>query len=247
MSEAIILCEGYYDRDFWAGWLERLGCPPPPTDRKVVDDRGLLVERGHFGYRSPGGRFIRIAPCRGYDKVLPAALTHIGDRAVEQLSHIVPCIDPDIPADGTSTATGLRLEDLLRKVRESGLPADLNADGDIDLDNGATKVSLVRWEVPGDDAPGVPRQQTLERLACSALIAAYPARGDAIVAWLENRPDAPAAGPKEHAWSHMAGWYAGFGCAAFYKNLWTIPQVASELETRLKACGAWRVAERLVS
>ena len=26
MSESLVLCEGYHDRAFWAGWLGRLGC-----------------------------------------------------------------------------------------------------------------------------------------------------------------------------------------------------------------------------
>ena len=29
MSESVILCEGYYDRAFWAGWLTHLGCTDP--------------------------------------------------------------------------------------------------------------------------------------------------------------------------------------------------------------------------
>jgi len=29
MSESVILCEGYHDRAFWAGWLLHLGCTDP--------------------------------------------------------------------------------------------------------------------------------------------------------------------------------------------------------------------------
>jgi len=248
MSEAVVFCEGFYDRDFWGGWLEYLGCPSP-VPGKVVDSQGLPVRgQGHAGYWTKGGQFIRIVPCRGKENVLPKARRRIRARRLDPaVSRLVVCIDPDIEAGSASAATGLRAQDLLHQVRQIESGAVANADSDIDLDNGATKVSLVRWEVPGGDAPGVPRQQTLERLVCSALIAAYPARGPAIAAWLANRPEAAAPGPKEHAWSHMAGWYADFGCAAFYKNLWTDPNVARELESRLKACGAWCIAEALTA
>lgn len=245
MSERIILCEGFYDRAFWAGWLEHLGCPEPPHNKKVFDPRGRLVERGNFGYYSPTGGFIRIVPCHSYDNILPAARTRIKDRRLDEVSRLVLCVDPDLPADGTTRATGLRPEDLLHQVRQVEPGADRNADGDIELDGAETTISLVRWEVPDGKAPGVPGQQTLERLVCAALTAAYPARGPAVESWLAARPQAPSAGAKEYAWSHMAGWYARCGCDAFYRTLWSDSTLVVELESRLRASGAWRIAEAL--
>jgi hypothetical protein len=248
MSEAVILCEGFYDRDFWGGWLEYLGCARP-VPGKVVDSQGIAV-RGerHAGYWTRSKRFVRIVPCRGKENVLPEARRRIRARRLDPVPwHLVVCVDPDTEAGSGSAATGLRPADLLHQVRQVEPSAATNADGDIELNGGKTKVSLLRWEVAADDAPGMPRQQTLEWLACSALIVAYPGRGPAIVTWLASRPEAAPAGPKEHAWSHMAGWYAEFGCAAFYKNLWADPKIACELETRLRACGAWRIADQLVS
>jgi len=43
----------------------------------------------------------------------------------------------------------------------------------------------------------------------------------------------------------MAGWYAEQGCEAFYRVVWTDANVVSELESRLRQCGAWRIAEAL--
>src|SRR5436309_2878174 len=83
------------------------------------------------------------------------------------------------------------------------------------IDSGATKVALVRWEASDPDGPGLPQQQTLERLVCAALIAAYPTRAKSVQDWLDSRPQPPGTHPKEHAWSHMAGWYADQGCEAF--------------------------------
>jgi hypothetical protein len=45
----------------------------------------------------------------------------------------------------------------------------------------------------------------------------------------------------------MAGWYAQFGCEAFYSNLWKDPHLASELESRLRSSGAWQIAETLAN
>ena len=85
----------------------------------------------------------------------------------------------------------------------------------------------------------------LERLACAALAAAYPARAAPVHNWLNARPAPPGVDPKEHAWSYMAGWYAEHGCEAFYSNLWNDPRVVAELDTRLRSSGAWQIAATL--
>ncbi len=93
----------------------------------------------------------------------------------------------------------------------------------------------------------MPTQQTLERLVSAALLAAYPARAKPLQDWLDSRPLPPATDPKEHAWSHMAGWYAQYGCEAFYSNLWNDPQIVSQLESRLRLSGAWQIVEAIAS
>jgi len=85
----------------------------------------------------------------------------------------------------------------------------------------------------------------LERLVCAAVVAAYPLRADAVQTWLASRPAPPAPTPKEYAWSYMAGWYAEYGCDAFYSNIWRDAAVTSALEDRLRQSGAWRIAEVL--
>jgi hypothetical protein len=135
------------------------------------------------------------------------------------------------------------VEYLLRTYFDPG--AAVNADGEIEVDGGATKISLVRWEVADPKAPGLPDQQTLERLASAALAAVYPARAASVQRWLDARPIPPGADPKEHAWSYMAGWYAEQGCEAFYSNLWNDPRVVAEPEARLRSSGAWQIAATL--
>jgi hypothetical protein len=144
-------------------------------------------------------------------------------------------------------ATGLRGQDVERFVQTNiDGTAVRNAAGEVEIDGGAAVISLVRWEVTEPVNAAVPDTQTLERLACSALAAAFPARGQNVGSWLTSRDSPPPPpDPKEHAWSYMAGWYAEHGCEFFYKHLWSEPVIARELETRLRATGAWQVAEVL--
>ena len=94
------------------------------------------------------------------------------------------------------------------------------------LDGGKTVISIVRWKASDAASPGLPAQQTLERLVCAALVEAYPQRGQAVQEWLDSRSDGPKAGIKEFGWSYMAGWYAEYGCEAFLGKLWNDKRVA---------------------
>jgi hypothetical protein len=170
-------------------------------------------------------------------------------RPSKALVRLILNIDADMQADGSVTGpSGLRRQDIEHFLRTTFDPAAaVNSEGEIEIDGGSTKIALVRWEAADPHGPSLSPQQTLERLASAALLAAYPARTKAIEDWLAARPAPPAAHPKEHAWSHMAGWYAEHGWDDFYTNLWRDPRVVQELETRLRASGAWDIAARLAS
>jgi hypothetical protein len=255
MTTSIILCEGYYDRAFWDGWLEHLGCTDPgatqagkTTRSQIIDPWGSVVRGGHHAYHSTSGQFILIEPCGGKTKLQPAARSRLGQRAAKPFDRLVLTVDPDVSAAATlTTASGLRRQDVEALVRAFDPQAATNAAGDIEMDLGATKVSLIRWEVNDSPMPGLPDQQTLERLACAALVGAYPVRAKAVQDWLHTRPSPPPTNPKEHAWSYMTGWYADQGCEAFYACLWKDPRVVAELESRLRASGAWQIAQALAS
>lgn len=142
-----------------------------------------------------------------------------------------------------------RAESALQSIKDRVVKADSNAaalpEGDPSVDGGATIVSTVLWSADDAPAPHLPAQQTLERLVCAALRAAYPKRAAAVAQWLSSRPDAASPGPKEHAWSHMAGWYGASGCDDFYQAVWRDAAVIAELEARLEKSGAERVAAAL--
>lgn len=261
--ESLILCEGYHDRAFWAGWLLRLGCVDPGLDstrggrQKVVDPWGKAVTGGDFGYRTKRDGFVRVRPCGGKDRLFDRARSRLDqerqraqqDKTQIQLARLVLTVDPDAPADGASSKTGFRQQDLGSWVCPFDEKARQDGSGDWLLFDGEVVVSLVRWTANDASGEGLPEQQTLERLVCAALVAAFPKRGPSVQNWLDSRPDAPDAGPKEFAWSHMAGWYAEHGCQEFYSYLWTAERgdgrVRAELEKRLRDCGAWRIAEAL--
>jgi hypothetical protein len=214
----------------------------------ALDPWGDPVRRGQFAYRSKSGSFIRLRPCNGKSNVLHEARVRLTQRSTKRLLRLVINVDVDISAAGTSPApTGLRQQDVLHQVQQIDPQASVNAKGEMDVDGGATKVSLIRWEATDPPVAGLPTRQTLERLACAALIAAYPLRAKSVQDWLDSRPNPPHADPKEHAWSYMAGWYADQSCEAFYSNLWTDLQVATELESRLRASGAWQIVDGIAS
>jgi hypothetical protein len=244
MSESVILCEGYYGRAFWAGWLTRLGCKEPV--RPVSDPMGRPVSLGHYAFYSQSSRFIRIVPCRGKNNILQEARRRLAARETERVVHLVINSDSDAEAEvdaKTSTAIGTQaVGDLVHRLDPRAKRID---DGAYLLDAGVTSVFSVQWRADDRPMAGVPSKQTLERLICASLVAAYPDRAPAVQAWLDSRPAPPKPDPKEHAWSYMAGWYAGHGCEYFCRYVWQDPGVARELEARLRAGGAWRVAERI--
>jgi hypothetical protein len=244
--ESVVLCEGYLDRAFWGAWLRRLGCTVERSGGIVTDARGLKVSDGQYMYRSRSREYVRIIPCGGRRQVLEQARRQLQKRAIEPtLPRLVLTVDPDIDAHAAGSATGMRIEDIRDLVRRHDARATITERGDVALDAGECLVSLVRWET--DDPPtwGVPSQQTLERLVCAAIVAAYPDRGPTVDGWLQSRSTPPPPTVKAIAWSHMAGWYAEAGCEAFYRVVWDDPKVETELVARLHKCGALTVAESL--
>lgn len=255
MSESVILCEGYYDRAFWAGWLEYLGCTDPGapsavkrTRSPVLDPSGERVTGGHYAYHSPSGQFVRIVPCGGRPNILSEMRRRLDQRHVGPVKRLVVNTDADIEATTTEREEGAsHLETIETQAKQFDSAAAVGPEEDVLLDGGETIISLIRWSAGDEPAAGIPKLQTLERLVCTALVAAYPNRGPAIQQWLDARPEAPAAGPKAFAWSHMAGWYAERGCDAFYRALWADNALVQELEARLRSSGAWRIAEALAA
>ncbi len=253
MSEACIVCEGYHDRAFWGGLLLSLGCTDPGAlpngERKpVYDPWGRQVRGRQFAFDSARGGFIRVIPAMGKSEVVPTALKRLGEREVRPLPLLVVNMDLDVSVDHQAgQQTGLTPDDLLQQVRRLDPEARLNSYGDIEVDGGRTRVCLVQWGAPDADARGLPDRQTLDRLLCASLLAAYPDRGVPVQAWLDSRPERPAhRSAKEHAWSYLAGWYADCGgYEGFAQRLWGDEQIEAALKDRLSKTGITRIARSL--
>lgn len=248
MNESAILCEGYYDRAFWGRLLEEVKCRPekPPPGKKGIDDFGEELNPGEFAFRSQSGHFIRLVPCGGKTQVLPFARARLRLRPTKPIFRLVLNVDSDIHADGTSHSTKIIGKASVQTMLQKLDPAvQETSEGHFTIDNGLTEVCILQWEASDPASKELPNQQSLERLVCAAIIAVYPERGSCVETWLNSRQNILAAGPKEFAWSHMAGWYAENACNDFFRCVWEEEKIANALKTRLKASGVWQVAERL--
>lgn len=249
-SESVVLCEGYHDRAFWAGLLLHLGCKSlkPQRGNAVLDPFGVQVRGGQYAYRSKSDKFIRIVPCESKSNIRPIARTRLKERETKPLEQLVINVDADTNADGTPCASvTMSRQSMIDLVREFDENISEGHDGILRIDGGATEIALIRWEADDPVQGGLPNQQTLERLVCAALAAAYPQRGPCVQNWLDNRHEPPETTVKAYAWSYMAGWHAEMGCDAFYSCLWDDAMIQAELQSRLRNSGAWAVIDALTN
>jgi hypothetical protein len=260
-TEAVILCEGYHDRDFWAGWLEYLQLQPPDRipgtagAKPVEDPWGKPIPKGQFCYSTSLGQFIRIVPCGGDARVVKEVADGWLNPAMQQyqagarelaLRRLLFCVDSDARIDEKGSVGQFGISEFISWLWKYDPNPEPIGNGEVSLFGRATTALLIHWETADkENIAGIPNQQTLERLVCSAIVAAYPERAKPIQKWLDSRPEAPVAGPKEFAWSHMAGWYAEFGSNAFYRKLWRDDRLVEQLRMRLEAIGAWAIVENL--
>jgi hypothetical protein len=254
-EESFVLSEGYHDRAFWAGCLLHLGCTDPGARSdgsrrpQIIDPFGDPVTGGQFAFHSKSGAFVRVVPAHGKNRVPDLLRMRLKESATKRVKRLVVNIDSDQHADGSPHAgyvfTFDQVSALVQEFDPSGVT---NADGDIEILDGETKISIVQWSAQDFAGPGLPHRQTLERLICAALMAAHPHRGPTVQTWLDSRQEAPVAGPKEYAWSYLAGWHADSGSyEGFCSTLWKHSSIVDQLRPRLEACGAWRVAQALAT
>ncbi|MRG97532.1 hypothetical protein [Polyangium spumosum] len=240
--EAIVLCEGYDDRSFWQGLLLSVGCKPAPQANPVHRFQG------DYMYETPGGGLLHVVPCgeqkqvrddpaRKRDAVRTMGQLLLRARATRPLARLVLNLDVDTKAPAA-------VLDSLRSL--VGGDAKETSSGEFELDGGQTVVSPILWYVPDPVVDGVPSQQTLERIVCAALSAAFPERGREVKAWLASRTDPRGKEHKAHAWSFMAGWHSDHGMGDFYASLWRDPGIEKELRGILTSTGTWAAIERLL-
>jgi hypothetical protein len=241
MSQVVILCEGYDDRSFWAGWLDALGCVDARRGGSAVDPWSEPVRGGQYAYRTPSGRFVRLHPCDGRQKLAAIAALYLSRSEARPVSTLVLSFDADVDAPEVGRADALiQAIAARRKVT-------------ISSEEGATQIEgvpalSVMWSCDDPPAqPGVPGKQTLERLVAASIAAAYEPRSSSVGAWLAAEPPTIGASHKAHAYAYLAKWYGEHGCADFLSGLWRDATVRAQLEARLRRSGAWSAIHDLVT
>ncbi len=245
-TESVILCEGYHDRAFWKGMLRHLGCSGKGHG-EIRDLSGRPVKgKGIHGYYTTTDNFVRVVPCGGKDNISVELKNRLARRATEPIKRIVLNVDSDQNAGLTDGGTcGIGPQRFEQLVHEFDPAMQVGTTNQVSL--GDTQLCVIRWETDDPSAQGLPRKQTLERLVCAAVVAAYPDRAEPLQKWLKSRPAPPKSNPKEYAWSYMAGWYPDNGCENFYARVWQDENIAPQLEVRLKATGAWDIIKQIAS
>lgn len=233
--QAVILCEGFDDRTFLAAWLEALGC-----EEARQDPWKTSVTKGQFGFTSPSGRFIRVHPCSGKNRLAEIAGTYIDRHGVRPVSRLMLCFDADCDAPAVAQR-GTVLQSLVAQRKAS----PITDTGAATID-GVDVESLV-WECDDPlDTQGVPAQQSLERLVVASIVAVEPARGASVREWLRATPETAGPEHKAHAYAYLAKWFAASTCEDFYRAMWREPAIRGELEARLGRTGALPLVQRLL-
>ena len=246
MTESYILCEGYHDRAFWKGLLLSLGCKSlgiPGTTPK--DPWGDPVRGGQYAFQGHKGGFIRVVPAGSRRQLLPLARIRISQRADRPLRLLIVNSDSDQNADGTPAHHGeLAFDTLLGLARGNDSRAAKSHEHVIAFDEGEVQILAFPWRSSLPPAPGLPNQQSLERLVCGVLATVHPDRPAPVDHWLKSRPAPPPSNPKEHAFSYLAGWYAAYGSyEGFFEALWNEPAIAQGFRTELERQGVWALLE----
>lgn len=193
---------------------------------------------GRFLLRTPGGSDVVLQPYHGRSNAPRAVDDYLGSRQVYRPSRLVLNLDSDSEGEAGASAPD----------QVSGIVETLGGEGHFPgpFAIGDSALYAVIWQCADPDpTPGVPSQQTLERLVSAAITARMPERGTAVERWLDDEPSGLEL-PKSYGHSYFAKWYADHGWAHFYEWVWQDASIAGELRSRLEAEGAWEIVEDLV-
>lgn len=224
---AVLLCEGYHDRAFWAGVLRERGWSDArDASGKAHDPLGKLVRDGRYAFRK-NEHFVVVVPCLGAPNIAPAARQQFLAAKLDTgragcIDQVVACFDGDAGELGS-----------VQSIRDRWKEAF-----------GATPPSTPSWTQDGLRVDVLflhssdPRYSTsLDGLVASAFAEAQPERDHAIRSWLSDRPDPPAKPSKETMWSIMAGWFAEQGCDSFLQHgLWSDAAVRERVLLAVDRC-----------
>jgi hypothetical protein len=247
IGEVLVLVEGYDDRAFWAGYLQQVrGCVASvdlDDERKRAlgpEGKRLLAQaKGTYTYVTPSNeRVVRVVPYQEQPgmqspmwTLFDEAITGRATRPERTLAGVVVCRDDDGLAGDKPRHERVHLLERLRRLGEAP-----STEGDHAVRvSGVTVVLSVTWWCDDPARAELPDKQTLERVACAALVDVVPHRVASARAWLAGRPDPsdPAADHKASAGALWAGWHARDGWSVFFEQLWASPGARDALLQRL--------------
>lgn len=247
MSRVVhVLCEGYEDRDFLAGWLETLGHADarthvhPKTGKKVTGS-------GAYALQSPEA-FVVVLPSGGHTKIVDAARIWLNEAdPARRPDSVLVVEDSDELAPGRSSQ---RLASHLQTLRDQYPAACVLASENASPSAGS--ILLDGWAWYTDAAPetrGLHDKQTLERLVCGAFLDVEPKRGDAVHAWLHSTPPSgvPKPDEKNHYFAYLSKYTDATSELAPYRRIWKDERARQFLEQQLRATGAEAVLLRALS
>ncbi len=120
-KQHVVLCEGFEDRDFWAGWLGHLGCSDPTNrgEKTGKDAWGRPVRgKGRYLFRTPAGSSVIIHPFEGRTNVRKAVGDYLQGEA-NRPDRLVINLDSDAE-NGSGTREKGAWEAIRQIVRHHG-------------------------------------------------------------------------------------------------------------------------------
>ncbi|MCU0701841.1 MAG: hypothetical protein MUC96_35500 [Myxococcaceae bacterium] len=246
MRQRVVVVEGFLDRAFVKGFIERRGCVSLGASGQPApkDPWGAQVKGGQYAFKTASGAFLRLVPAQGDAALLKTVRVFINDAPTRPVDVLLMIRDPDVDVgvDWRGPLAG-RLDNLFGAeptlVRH---PTLANAFAGPGLSIG----SLACW-VADDVSPLLPGKQTLERLVVAAVDEAHPDWSAHVAQFLAGRPSPPASSGKEAAMALMAGWFSSRLSEGFFEAVWSDDRIAEALERRLAASDTLVALERLVS
>ncbi|MGC9259712.1 MAG: hypothetical protein ACP5I8_06475 [Phycisphaerae bacterium] len=259
----LILCEGYDDRSFLAGFLQHhCRC----TEPAIADRRPSKYGKGAYIFSAAGGSHeIHVLPCQSVGQVWRSFKSNIGAIASgvhPEIDFLTIFTDHDTVPDGQESVVASNsppfikpgsIKELLDgakiKYREGG-SQDI-PDWQIDkVDKSQCAVALLHVRTHDlASRPGLPSKQTLERLVCHAIAKAHPDRSNTVTDWLASRQNPPTRTDrqesKEHAYSYLAGWYASDGCDYFFRHIWEQADIREYLIQEMRQTGVLQALESM--
>lgn len=242
-----VLCEGFHDRDFLAGWFELVAGWTDPTNggkRPVQLFGEERVPKGAFLFdgKASGVR-ICIVPCGGREQLsrrFGKWLDEVSKLGAMTYSDIVVVADGDhLAGDHTDPVESLVRQELT-KAGSQPTGAQPWRHRSLGIDFVSMRAGVV------DNVVGLQEQECLERVVCAAFARAHSLRYQSMVHWLSGRHEPSGSGQKAMTWSIMAGWFADQGPTDFLRRaIWNDPRMREELNRVLAATGLATVEQRL--